>query len=166
MIGPERLGAIFDAHAANLVLFARQWCDGTTAEDVVQEAFLSLAKQSEAPVEVAAWLHRAVRNGAVSAFRGKTRRQRREGAVAVGEACFARTDDQIDAREATRLLEGLPPENREVIVTRTWGGLSFDQIGRLQGCSTATAFRRYREGLALLQERMGRPCPNTNSATT
>jgi RNA polymerase sigma-70 factor (ECF subfamily) len=165
MIGPERLGALFDAHAASLVLFARQWCDAAAAEDVVQEAFLSLARQRETPSQVAAWLYRVVRNGAISAHRRATRRRRREGAVAVREAWFATTDDRIDAQQATRLLEVLPLENREAIVARTWGGLSFEQVAGLQGCSTTTAFRRYRDGLALLQERMGRPCPDSNSTT-
>jgi hypothetical protein len=41
-------------------------------------------------------------------------------------------------------------EFREVIVARFWGGLTFDQIARLQGCSLTTAHRRYRDGLSRL----------------
>lgn len=166
MIGPERLGALFDAHAASLVLCARQWCDASGAEDVVQEAFLSLARQGNTPRNVAAWLYRTVRNGSISAQRSSSRRRRREGVAAVAEAWFASTDDLVDAQTATRLLEGLPAEQREAVVARTWGGLSFDQVAQLQGCSPATAFRRYRDGLATLQERMNRPCPNSASTMT
>ena len=46
-IGPDILGRLFDEHAAPLVLFARQWCDAP--EDIVQDAFVALARQGEPP---------------------------------------------------------------------------------------------------------------------
>jgi DNA-directed RNA polymerase specialized sigma24 family protein len=67
-IGPEVLGRLFDEHAAALALFARQWCD--TAEDVVQDAFVALARQVPAPDRPVAWLYRVVRNGAIAARGG------------------------------------------------------------------------------------------------
>lgn len=76
-IGPEFLGRLFDAHAAALVLYARQWCAGAEAEDVVQEAFLSLSQQPALPEHVAAWLHRVVRNAAISAAQPETPAQPR-----------------------------------------------------------------------------------------
>ncbi len=103
------------------------------AEDAVQDAFLSLAQQQAVPDQVAAWLHRVVRNAAISAARSRHRRLRREARASSGEAWFASVDDQLDARSATRLLAEL--DCREVIVARLWGGLTFDQIARLQGCS-------------------------------
>ena len=54
-----------DEHSGALVLYAQQLCD--TPEDVVQEAFLSLMRQKIAPDNVAGWLFRVVRNGAISA---------------------------------------------------------------------------------------------------
>jgi len=158
MIGPELLGRLFDAHAAALRLYARQWCDGSDAEDAVQEAFLSLSRQSSLPDQAGAWLHRVVRNAAISAARGRSRRHRREARAASGEAWFSSVDDQLDARSATRHLAELELDCREVIVARLWGGLTFDQIARLQGCSLTTAFRRYQQGLAQLHERLERPC--------
>ena len=53
------LARLIDANAAPLVLYARQWCEA--AEDVVQEAFLKLVRQSRPPVDVVAWLYRVVR---------------------------------------------------------------------------------------------------------
>ena len=38
------------------------------------------------------------------------------------------------------------PESREAIVARLWGGLTFEEIARLQGCSLTTAHRRYQSG--------------------
>jgi RNA polymerase sigma-70 factor (ECF subfamily) len=157
-IGPELLRRLFDAHAPALRLYARQWCDGADADDAVQEAFVSLARQAALPDRVGAWLHRVVRNAAVSAARGRSRRRRREARVSIGEAWFSTVDDEIDARDATRYLAELATECREAIVARLWGGLTFDQIARLQGCSLTTAFRHYQDGLSRLHERLERPC--------
>lgn len=67
-------------------------------------------------------------------------------------------DDQIDAQSASRFLAELELDCREVIIARLWGGLTFEQIARLQGCSLTTTHRRYQHGLAQLQERLERPC--------
>ncbi len=156
-IDPERLGRLFDDHARSLVLFARQWCG--SPDDIVQDAFVALARQREAPDHVVAWLYRVVRNGAIDAARQSARRRRREelaanrGAAQV-EPWFATTDDQIDARHATRLLADLAIEVREVIVARLWAGLTFEEIAQLQGCSLSTTYRRYQAGLTRLQERL------------
>jgi RNA polymerase sigma-70 factor (ECF subfamily) len=157
-IGPELLGRLFDAHAPALRLYARQWCDGTDADDAVQDAFMNLARQAVLPEQVGAWLHKVVRNAALSAARSRGRRQRREATASTCEAWFSAVDDQLDARSATRHLAELAPESREVIVARLWGGLTFDQIARLQGCSITTAHRRYHDGLSRLHERLERPC--------
>ncbi len=155
-IGPELLGRLFDEHAAALVVYARQW--SSRPEDLVQDAFVALARQRVLPERVVPWLYRVVRNGAIAAARGDRRRQRREALASGPEEWFAVADDRIDAADATRLLAELELETREVIVARLWGGLTFDEIARLQGCSLTTAHRRYQAGLARLQERL--ECPS------
>src|SRR5271166_843191 len=134
-IRPEMLGQLYRQHARALCLFARQWTDA--AEDVVQEAFVKLARQANVPDLLLPWLYRVVRNEALQASRGNTRRRQREARVSTDEAWFARTDDQLDAWEATRLLAELPLEQREIIVARLWGGLTFEQIAPLACCSLA-----------------------------
>src|SRR3954447_21439208 len=86
-IGPEILGRLFDEHAAALVLYARQWSD--RPEDVVQDAFLALARQAVRSESVVPWLYRTVRNGSISASRGDSRRRRREASFSGQEAWFA-----------------------------------------------------------------------------
>src|SRR4051794_40521151 len=154
-IGPELLGRLFDEHAPALVLYARQWSD--RPEDIVQDAFVALARQSRPPDRILPWLYRVVRNGSIAAARGDRRRRRREALASDREAWFASADDRIDAAEAARLLADLEPDAREVVVARLWGGLTFDEIARLQGCSLSAAHRRYQAGLARLQERLERP---------
>jgi RNA polymerase sigma-70 factor (ECF subfamily) len=159
-MGPELLARLVDRHAAALVLYARQWC--AVPEDVVQEAFLKLVSQRQPPDNPVAWLYRVVRNAAVTAARTDRRRQRHETAAAAqAPAWFANNDaGDIDGDAATAALQGLPPEEREVIVAYLWGALTFEQIGELAGCSSSTAHRRYVAGLAHLRERLHVPCPN------
>jgi RNA polymerase sigma-70 factor (ECF subfamily) len=154
-IGPELLGRLFDEQAAGLVLYARQWSD--RPEDIVQDAFLALARQPSVPARVVPWLYRVVRNGAIAAARSDRRRRRREALVSGREAWFAAADARIDAAAAARLLIELELEIREVIVARLWGGLTFEEIARLQQCSVTTTHRRYQTGLARLQEKF--ECP-------
>src|SRR6202035_5033244 len=101
-IAPEELGRLYREHAPALRLYAQQWPMG--GEDLVQEAFITLAQQSPAPQQVLPWLYGVVRTGALCAARGEVRRRRRQQQVSSSEAWFAAADDQIDGREATRLL--------------------------------------------------------------
>ena len=151
-IEPDILGRLYRQHAPALRLYARQWPG--SGEDLVHDAFVQLARQSPPPTQVLPWLYRVVRNAALCAQRAAARRRRREGETSTPEAWFAAVEDQIDARDAARLLAALPLELREVIVARVWGGLTFEDIARLVGCSLATAHRRYQTGLAELRERM------------
>ena len=115
-----------------------------------------------------------MRNGAIAASRQSRRRRRREERAAdreshSGEPWFAATDDRIDAQYAAGLLAGLDLETREVIVGRLWGGLTFEEIARLQGCSLTTAHRRYQAGLARLHARLEsrwKPITQTTKSTT
>jgi RNA polymerase sigma-70 factor (ECF subfamily) len=158
-MGPEFLGRLVDQHAAALVLYARQWC--AAPEDVVQEAFLRLVIQTKLPDNPLPWLYRVVRNAAVSAGRTERRRQRHEAAAAArAPAWFSADTEFLDVDTATAALAGLPLEEREVIVAHLWGGLTFEQIAEVAGCSSSTAHRRYVAGLANLRERLGIPCPN------
>ena len=77
-IEPELLGRFFDEHASALVLYARQWSE--RPEDIVQDAFVALARQRRLPERVVPWLYRVVRNAAIAAARSDRRRRRREAA--------------------------------------------------------------------------------------
>ncbi len=161
-IAPEELGRLYRQHAAALRLYARQWPNGD--EDLVQDAFIKLAQQSPIPEQVLPWLYRVVRNGALAAGRGEARRRRREDRVSTPEAWFDSADHVLDGREATRRLAELPLEQREVIVARIWGGLTFDEVAGLVGCSLPTAHRRYQAGLTDLRERLKAPWTPTPPA--
>jgi RNA polymerase sigma factor (sigma-70 family) len=156
---PDDFVRLLDTHGPPLVLYARQWCDAP--EDVVQEAFLKLVALRQPPRSVVPFLYRVVRNAALDAGKAARRRQRRESVVARPIRWFVEPEvDGLDAAAAVAALQRLPDEEREVIVARLWGGLSFEQIAEVSGCSASTAFRRYSAGLDALRKELGVPCPN------
>src|SRR5215469_14422766 len=159
---PADIARLIDTHAAPLVLYARQWCG--EPEDVVQEAFLKLVRQQRPPGDPVAWLYRVVRNGALDVAKMARRRQQRESASARPVRWFVEPEvDGLDAEAAVAALEHLVPEQREVIVAHHWGGLSFEQVATVIGCSASTAFRRYTAGVEVLRKRLGVTCPNRSS---
>lgn len=147
----ELLASLLDEHGGALELFAAQWSDAP--EDCVQEAFVELARQREAPRNTTAWLYRVVRNRAIARARAAERRRRHERfAASLAPAWSSPTDEPtITAAELAEALDNLDESLREVVVARTWGGLSFEQIGEVVGASTSAAHRRYEAGLAELR---------------
>ena len=165
VLSPETVTRLWNEYRAALVLYARQWCAGP--EDVVQDAFLLLARQTAAPENPVGWLYRVVRNRAINAARDGARQSRRESAAAAHARSWFEgdADDRIDAEAATEALKILPPDQREAIVARLWGGLSFEEVARLSGVSLSAAYRSYNRGLATLRERLGWSCPETKATT-
>lgn len=164
MIDPAGFQKLFDAHAAALVLYARQWVDGASAEDVVQEAFIRLLGAGRAANNPRAWLYTTVRNGAISHWRTRERRDCHERRITPVEAWFdPDSGDDLDAEAARAALETLPTIQREVIVLRIWSGLTLSEIAAVTGSSTSTVFDQFRKGLQALRERMGIPCRTTTN---
>jgi RNA polymerase sigma-70 factor (ECF subfamily) len=64
-----------------------------------------------------------------------------------------------------RLLSELPLDQREIIVARLWGGLTFEEVAQLMECSLPTAHRRYHAALAALRERIEQPWTHNTPAT-
>ena len=158
-MSPDDFVRLLDAHGPPLILYARQWC--STPEDVVQEAFVKLVSLRQQPRSVVPWLYRVVRNAALDARKAERRRQRRELAVARPSGWFVEPEmDGLDAAAAVAALQRLPAEEREVIIPRLWGGLSFEEIAEVAECSASTAFRRYSAALDALRKELGVACPN------
>lgn len=159
MIDPDRLAHLLDQHAAALELYAAQWTDQPA--DVVQEAFLQLVRSHPLPERIVPWLYRVVRNGALSAARSRSRRQKHEQIAAElqNELTGTATDaETFDARTAAEMLQRLPETEREIVVARIWGQLTFDEIAELAGLSRSTVHRQYLSALKHLRRLLGVPC--------
>ncbi len=145
----------FNELAPKLVLYARQLVDKVSdAEDVVQMAFVRWWQRNpggdRAHVPL---LYAAVRTISLDLRRSDTRRANRElkSDVAILSEDAPHFDPALEDRETTALLEKavreLPPEQREVVALRIWGGLTFAEIATSTGETINTAAGRYRYAL-------------------
>ena len=138
--------------APKLLLFARQWVASVAdAEDVVQMAFVKFWRhRPEAGLEHYPLLYSAVRTSALDLIRTDSRRGRREQIVATDpdQPVFDATIEQNENSELiASALHQLPESQREVLVLRIWGELSFAEIATTLGDSINTVASRYRYAL-------------------
>jgi RNA polymerase sigma-70 factor (ECF subfamily) len=157
----EQLMRMVTECAPALVLYARQWLDGASADDAVQEALVSLLAEREPLRNPRAWMYRAVRNAALDAARAAARRRRREELVALTrrEWFVPQPDALLDAKTAEESLRRLSSEQREVVVLRIWGDLSFAEIAHIMQVGVSTVHDRYKAALGELRSVMEQPCP-------
>lgn len=157
---------MYETLAGPLVLYARNWLDRAHAEEIVQDAFVSLIEQQSMPDNPRAWMFRVVRNQAVSRVRQTQRRRQREQTprASQNQRWFsAEANDLVDSANVQQHLRDLPADVREVVVLRIWGGLNFVDIASIQHCSTATAHRRFADGLSSLRRFLEASCQNTKT---
>jgi RNA polymerase sigma factor (sigma-70 family) len=167
-IDAEQLGRLLDEHGPALALYAAQWTDAP--DDCVQEALVELARQQPSPEHVVAWLYRVVKHRALNAARGARRRRERESQVMserFPETGQPATFDGDEAIAATNALVQLEPQERELVVMRIWGNLTYEEIGTALNLSTATAYRQYERALTKLRNILESPCTTSkNRANT
>jgi RNA polymerase sigma-70 factor (ECF subfamily) len=140
--------------APRLILFARQWVPcHADAEDVFHTAFLRFWQQKDGVRDPIPFLYTCVRRVALNWRRERGRRQNHERA-ANPQPIFATDQDRLAEAETDEAIEEallrLSDEQREVVVMRIWGELSFPQIGQVLSVSSSTADTRYRSGLKCL----------------
>ena len=154
----DRWTVWLDQHIAALILFARQWVPcRADAEDVVQEAFIRFWRSRQHASDPAAYFYACVKHVALDWRRTRNRRSRREQATARSEATalFAGPLEESERRIAIEAALGsLPESQREVLVMRIWGGLSFPQVAAALQIADNTAKSRYRYALAKLSEQL------------
>jgi RNA polymerase sigma-70 factor (ECF subfamily) len=147
-----------DQHIATLILLARQWVPcRADAEDVVQEAFIRFWRSRQCVSDPAAYFYACVKHVAMDWRRNRKRQSLREEATAhtEDETLFAGTLEQSERSVAIEAaLRSLPESQREVLVMRIWGGLSFPKIAAALQISDNTAKSRYRYALAKLAEQL------------
>ena len=151
----------FDAIGPRLVLFARQWLPDTAdAEDAVQDAFIRFWRKHQQPDEQhTGLLFAAVRHAALDHLRAERRRRTRETASAEQPATntwFAPAGNDEPAIQSA--LQGLVAEQREVLVLKIWGELTFAQIGEALGASPNTVASRYRYAINALRKTFRPAC--------
>lgn len=151
-----------DKHGAALLLYARQWTLSLPeAEEAVQDGFVRFWRSAYRNAEDALpLLYTCVRRSAMDQGRSRRRRENREQKSLVEsgapECMFESGIDVAERRvEIERALNGLSDEQREVLVMKIWGELTFRQIGHTLSISPNTAASRYRYALMALRDAMG-----------
>jgi RNA polymerase sigma-70 factor, ECF subfamily len=122
------------------------------AEDLVQEVFLRVLESGRIPA-APAFLYGIVRNLGMGLLRTSAVRQKHESRLARIRSGSASADDQLLA-SAFAELQDLPVAQREVVVLKVFGELTFDEIGEVIGAPSGTAASRYRYGLEKLSARL------------
>jgi len=160
---------IFERHGGPAFSLAFRMCGRRTmAEDVVQEAFLSVWRSGAAydrgRGSVRSWVLGVVHNRAVDAFRhcaAKEGRDVSEEGNDPGVASPERTDVEASRREAGRELRGalakLPVEQRRVIELAYFGGFTHNEIAEVLELPPGTVKGRMRLGLVKLRQTLGDP---------
>jgi RNA polymerase sigma-70 factor (ECF subfamily) len=160
---------VFDRHAAAAFSLAYRMCGRRAmAEDVVQEAFLSLwrsgARYDQIRGSLRSWVLGVVHNRAIDAFRrgvAKDSRDVRDDVLAERLPSPQLTESEVERRDEARKVRGaladLPADQRHVIELAYFGGFSHSQIADLLGLPPGTVKGRMRLGLSKLRLALGDP---------
>ena len=160
---------IFDRHSAAAFSLAYRMCGRRAmAEDVVQEAFMSLwrsgARYDRRRGSVRNWVLGVVHNRAIDAFRrGLVRESRNVSDEGIADRLPAaeRTDVEVARREEARdvrlALDELPAEQRQVIELAYFGGFTHVQISEMLELPAGTVKGRMRLGLTKMRMALGDP---------
>jgi len=150
---------LYERHAGAAFSLALRMCGRrVVAEDVVQEAFLSLwcsgAGYDGERGDVRRWVLGIAHNRAVDALRRGLVAERagaREAWLAerreVAEPAELEAGRRAEARELRAALVGLPPEQSRVIGLAYYGGFSHAEIAMMLGAPVGTIKGRMRLGL-------------------
>lgn len=141
-----------------LLLFARQQVVSVqVAEDLVQEAVIECWRKQvcEGPPPLPL-VYATIRRRAIDGYRAAARRQRREEATAIGALEWFVPDMGAGERveQVQKALEKLSVEQREVVVMKVWGELTFEEISGVVGIPLFTAASRYRYAIESMKKEL------------
>jgi RNA polymerase sigma-70 factor, ECF subfamily len=160
---------IFDRHAGRAFALAYRMCGRRAmAEDVVQEAFLSLwrsgARYDPTRGSVRTWVLTVVRNRAIDSFRREATKDSRDvrdelaiERAPAAELTHAEVERRDEAQQVRVALDRLPFEQRQVIELAYFGGFTHAQIAEMLELPAGTVKGRMRLGLTKLRLALGDP---------
>jgi RNA polymerase sigma-70 factor (ECF subfamily) len=160
---------IFSRHGGASFSLAYRMCGRRAlAEDVVQEAFLSLwrgcARYDRLRGSVRSWVLATVRNRAIDALRRGAASDRFgvDADDAIEKLTAAeRTEAEVvrreEAQELRGALEELPSEQRQVIELAYFGGFTHTEIAEMLKLPIGTVKGRMRLGLTKMRLALGGP---------
>ena len=133
--------------------------DVNTAEDVVQDVFVSFA-QSAARIQTSGNLKKYLATCVANRIRNRKRDRQRHEATGIDDSDYVISDAKRPEQWAmlseemvllSDAMAQIPYEQREVIGLYMQGGMTFRQIAKVQNASINTIQGRYRYGLNKLR---------------
>jgi RNA polymerase sigma-70 factor, ECF subfamily len=158
---------VFERHGGPAFSLAYRMCGSRTrAEDVVQEAFLSLwrsgARYDRVRGSVRSWILSVVHNRAVDAFRRDAVKDGRNvdddglaERISAGELTEVEVERRDDADRVRTALTDLPEDQRQVIELSYFGGFTHSEIAEMLTLPPGTVKGRMRLGLTKLRVSLG-----------
>ena len=158
---------VFDRHSGAAFSLAYRMCGRQSmAEDVVQEAFVSLwrsgARYDATRGSVRTWVLSVVRNRAIDAFRRESAKGGRDVSeegiaerMPAPELTDAEVERRDEARQVRKALVELPPDQRQVIELAYFGGFTHSQIADMLALPSGTVKGRMRLGLTKMRLALG-----------
>lgn len=153
--------------------------DRHLAEDLLQDVFLRLIQNIERYIESGrfeAWIFRIAANRVRDWARRRVHSERvgavgpaddeSRGPSVVDRPVEAPPEVRLVHREQTRLLEAamttLEPDERQVLMLRHYGDLSFREIADIMGSPLGTVLAKSHRALLKLREKLQRPLMQTD----
>jgi RNA polymerase sigma-70 factor, ECF subfamily len=141
---------LYEKHGAALAAYL--CCGGldfASAEDVVQQVFLKLLKgHIPTPDSVPAYLYRSVRSASLNLRRDRSSEVHLDG----NEQWLVEAGGHREkVLELDAALRSLPPEQRDAVFLKVWGGLTLQDIATTLEISINTAASRYRYAIDKLR---------------
>jgi RNA polymerase sigma-70 factor (ECF subfamily) len=163
----EALEALYDRYgSAAYSLALRLTGSRETAEDVVQESFLSAWKRADTyrsdRGSARTWLlgithHRAVDNLRARMARAPMTPLDDDLQLAADDDIWSEVELRLDRQAIVTALDGLPAEQRESIRLAYFGGLSYPEIAQRLSVPLGTVKSRMRLGIEKLRTLMANP---------
>jgi RNA polymerase sigma-70 factor, ECF subfamily len=160
---PRAFEAVYERHSgAAFSLAYRMVGRGNVAEDVVQEAFLSIwrsgARYERARGSVRTWVLGIVHHRAIDQLRRSSVHSKRrasdegiEDRIESGERTDVEVARRDEAQAVRSAMESLPPEQSHVIELAYFGGFTHTEIAAILETPVGTVKGRMRLGLEKLR---------------
>ncbi len=171
------LAQLYDRYATPVYALASHLLGAADAEEVVQDAFLSLwhkaAQYDPARSPFGAWFMAIARHRTLDELRRRNHQQRLRAAEGVDRVLAEAPDPATGVEEAVwqresgdavlRALQRLPEEQRRVLVLGYFGGLSHAAMAQRLGWPLGTVKKRVRLGLQKLRAALGGYAPRAEN---
>jgi RNA polymerase sigma-70 factor, ECF subfamily len=164
---PEGVEMLYDLYGRLAYTLAlRVLGDGATAEDVVQEAFLSIWRRSSSyrpdRGSLRSWVCAIVHHRAIDRLRGRSGRSRQDLSLDTARSEASASDTwqtvvaDLERGQVRRALAELPDDQRRTIELAYYGGYSQTEISSVMSVPLGTVKGRTRMALRRLRSALER----------